>query len=148
MGRIEGGQTLNIDDRRKPLFMISVASELTDMHPQTLRTYERRGLVRPKRSLKKTRLYSMEDVERLRYIQQLTNELGLNLAGVERVLDLEEQLKSMRRQLDRLQVQLEEAMVSAARQAEEIHRSYRRELIQLPAREIVIRGRGRAEPRC
>lgn len=139
---------MDINDRRKPLFMISVASELADMHPQTLRMYERRGLVRPKRSLKQTRLYSMEDVERLRYIQQLTNELGLNLAGVERVLELEEQMESMRRELDRLQAQLEEAMMDATRQVEEIHRSYRRELIPLPGREIVIRGRRGPGPRC
>lgn len=139
---------MDINDRRKPLFMISVASELADMHPQTLRMYERRGLVRPKRSLKQTRLYSMEDVERLRYIQQLTNELGLNLAGVERVLELEEQMESMRRELDRLQAQLEEAMMDATRQLEEIHRSYRRELIPLPGREIVIRGRRGPGPRC
>jgi len=139
---------VDINDRRKPLFMISVASELADMHPQTLRMYERRGLVRPKRSLKQTRLYSMEDVERLRYIQQLTNELGLNLAGVERVLELEEQMESMRRELDRLQAQLEEAMMDATRQVEEIHRSYRRELIPLPGREIVIRGRRGPGPRC
>jgi len=139
---------VDINDRRKPLFMISVASELADMHPQTLRMYERRGLVRPKRSLKQTRLYSMEDVERLRYIQQLTNELGLNLAGVERVLELEERMESMRRELDRLQAQLEEAMMDATRQVEEIHRSYRRELIPLPGREIVIRGRRGPGPRC
>lgn len=139
---------MDINDRRKPLFMISVASELADMHPQTLRMYERRGLVRPKRSLKQTRLYSMEDVERLRYIQQLTNELGLNLAGVERVLELEEQMESMRRELGRLQAQLEEAMMDATRQVEEIHRSYRRELIPLPGREIVIRGRRGPGPRC
>ncbi len=139
---------MDINDRRKPLFMISVASELADMHPQTLRMYERRGLVRPKRSLKQTRLYSMEDVERLRYIQQLTNELGLNLAGVERVLELEERMESMRRELDRLQAQLEEAMMDATRQVEEIHRSYRRELIPLPGREIVIRGRRGPGPRC
>jgi len=148
MGRLEGGQSVDINDRRKPLFMISVASELADMHPQTLRMYERRGLVRPKRSLKQTRLYSMEDVERLRYIQQLTNELGLNLAGVERVLELEEQMESMRRELGRLQAQLEEAMMDATRQVEEIHRSYRRELIPLPGREIVIRGRRGPGPRC
>ena len=139
---------MDINDRRKPLFMISVASELADMHPQTLRMYERRGLVRPKRSLKQSRLYSMEDVERLRYIQQLTNELGLNLAGVERVLELEEQMESMRRELGRLQAQLEEAMMDATRQVEEIHRSYRRELIPLPGREIVIRGRRGPGPRC
>lgn len=132
---------MSIDDRSRPLFMISVAAELADMHPQTLRMYERRGLVRPKRSLKQTRLYSMEDVERLRRIQQLTNEFGLNLAGVERVLELEEKLEGMRRELDRLQARLQETIAEAARQAEEIHRSYRRELVALPRREIVVQRR-------
>jgi DNA-binding transcriptional MerR regulator len=73
--------------------MISVAAELAEMHPQTLRMYEPRGLIEPKRSPKGTRLYSQADVERLRRIQEMTTELGLNLAGVERVLELEEQLE-------------------------------------------------------
>src|SRR3954468_12722833 len=75
------------------VFMISVAAELADMHPQTLRMYEARGLVEPQRSPKGTRLYSQKDVERLRRIQEMTNELGLNLAGVEAVLDLEAKLQ-------------------------------------------------------
>ena len=83
------------DEMDRPLFMISVAAELAGMHPQTLRIYERRGLLRPQRSAKNTRRYSRRDVERLRRIQELT-ELGLNLAGVERVLAMEEQLAAMR----------------------------------------------------
>ena len=82
-------------DSDRPLFMISVAAELAGMHPQTLRLYERRGLVRPQRTAKNTRRYSERDVERLQRIQELT-ELGLNLAGVERVLAMEEQLNAMR----------------------------------------------------
>jgi MerR family transcriptional regulator/heat shock protein HspR len=92
------------------VFMISVAAELADMHPQTLRMYEQRGLIEPKRSPKGTRLYSHEDVERLRRIQQMTAELGLNLAGVEKVLELEEQLERTRRRvvaLERRRAQLE-----------------------------------------
>jgi len=85
------------------VFMISVAAELADMHPQTLRMYEQRGLIEPKRSAKGTRLYSHEDVERLRRIQQMTVELGMNLAGVERVFELEEQLDRMRRRLAALE---------------------------------------------
>ena len=81
---------MDLDDKLRPVFMISVAAELAEMHPQTLRMYERRGLIRPKRSSKSTRLYSMDDVERLRRIQQLVSECGLNLAGVERVLEMEE----------------------------------------------------------
>src|SRR5919108_5472661 len=85
------------------VFMISVAAELADMHPQTLRMYEARGLIEPKRSPKGTRLYSQDDVEKLRRIQEMTNELGLNLAGVERVLALEEQLERATRRLQQLE---------------------------------------------
>jgi MerR family transcriptional regulator/heat shock protein HspR len=85
------------------VFMISVAAELADMHPQTLRMYEQRGLIEPKRSPKGTRLYSHEDVERLRRIQQMTAELGLNLAGVEKVLELEQQLIQARRRVAALE---------------------------------------------
>src|SRR5438445_9215594 len=81
------------------VFMISVAAELADMHPQTLRMYEARGLIEPKRSPKGTRLYSHADVERLQRIQEMTAELGMNLAGVERVFELESQLSSMQRKL-------------------------------------------------
>jgi MerR family transcriptional regulator/heat shock protein HspR len=96
------------------VFMISVAAELADMHPQTLRMYEQRGLIEPKRSPKGTRLYSHEDVEKLRRIQQMTAELGLNLAGVEKVLELEEQLERTRKRVavlerrrDELQAEIE-----------------------------------------
>ncbi|MGI8728543.1 MAG: heat shock protein transcriptional repressor HspR [Solirubrobacteraceae bacterium] len=85
------------------VFMISVAAELADMHPQTLRMYEQRGLIEPKRSPKGTRLYSHEDVEKLRRIRQMTAELGLNLAGVEKVLELEEQLERTRRRVAALE---------------------------------------------
>jgi MerR family transcriptional regulator, heat shock protein HspR len=85
------------------VFMISVAAELAEMHPQTLRMYEARGLIEPKRSPKGTRLYSHADVERLRRIQEMTAELGLNLAGVERVLELEEKLQGMERKVEALE---------------------------------------------
>src|SRR5256714_8218675 len=81
------------------VFMISVAAELAEMHPQTLRMYEARGLIEPKRSPKGTRLYSREDVERLRRIQEMTAEMGMNLAGVKRVFELEDQLQSMSRKV-------------------------------------------------
>src|SRR4030042_804397 len=96
-----------LDDTVRPVFMISVAAELAEMHPQTLRMYERRGLINPKRSSKSTRLYSMEDVERLQRIQQLVGECGLNLAGVERVLQMEEQLVALQRRLEELQADME-----------------------------------------
>src|SRR2546429_670410 len=85
------------------VFMISVAAELADMHPQTLRMYEARGLISPKRSPKGTRLYSQEDVERLRRIQEMTAELGMNLAGVERVFELEDELAAMSRKVRALE---------------------------------------------
>jgi MerR family transcriptional regulator/heat shock protein HspR len=84
-------------DAERGVYMISVAAELAEMHPQTLRVYEARGLIQPKRSPKNTRLYSQRDVERLRRIQQMTSELGLNLAGVERVLDLERRIEELER---------------------------------------------------
>src|SRR4051812_30374515 len=83
-------------ERDRGVFMISVAAELAEMHPQTLRMYEARGLITPKRSPKNTRLYSQADVERLRRIQQMTTEEGLNLAGVETVLELEHRVERMR----------------------------------------------------
>ena len=92
------------------VFMISVAAELADMHPQTLRMYEQRGLIQPQRSPRGTRLYSQDDVERLRRIQEMTAELGLNLAGVERVLELEERLEVLERRyaaVERRRLELE-----------------------------------------
>src|ERR1700744_3608861 len=90
------------------VFMISVAAELAEMHPQTLRMYESRGLIEPKRSPKGTRLYSQKDVDRLRRIQEMTAELGMNLAGVERVFELEQQLEMMSRKVSALQRRAEE----------------------------------------
>jgi MerR family transcriptional regulator/heat shock protein HspR len=97
------------------VFMISVAADLAEMHPQTLRMYEQRGLIEPKRSPKGTRLYSHADVERLRRIQQMTVELGLNLAGVERVLELEEQLERARRRVEALERRRDELEREVAR---------------------------------
>jgi MerR family transcriptional regulator/heat shock protein HspR len=89
------------DDRG--VFMISVAAELADMHPQTLRMYEQRGLIEPQRSPKGTRLYSQADVEKLRRIQEMTTELGLNLAGVEKVMEMEQQLARAQRRVEQLE---------------------------------------------
>jgi MerR family transcriptional regulator, heat shock protein HspR len=88
-------------DEERGVYMISVAAELAEMHPQTLRVYEARGLIQPKRSPKNTRLYSQRDVERLRRIQRMTTELGLNLAGVETVLEMEERVERMKAELKR-----------------------------------------------
>ena len=109
-------------DRERPRYMISVAAELVGMHPQTLRIYEQRGLVRPGRTAGGTRLYSDADIERLRIIQQLTTELGLNLAGVEHVLRLEDELQRLQRRLARLEREMREAV-------DQVHRQYKRELV-------------------
>jgi MerR family transcriptional regulator, heat shock protein HspR len=119
-----------MDDRGR--YMISVAAELVGMHPQTLRIYEQKGLVRPKRTAGNTRLYSDIDLERLRLIQRLTTELGLNHAGVEHVLRLEDQLRKMQARFDRLEREMKERM-------REVERRYKRELVlwedpALPAR--------------
>jgi MerR family transcriptional regulator/heat shock protein HspR len=90
-------------DRARGVYMISVAAELAGMHPQTLRIYEARGLITPQRSPKNTRLYSQADVDRLRRIQELTSEMGMNLAGVERVFELEEEMERMRRRIAKLE---------------------------------------------
>jgi MerR family transcriptional regulator, heat shock protein HspR len=106
----------------RPRYMISVAADLVGMHPQTLRIYESKGLIRPRRTAGNTRLYSEADLERLRLIQRLTNELGLNLAGVEHVLRLQDELVRMRRRLDRMEREMRDAI-------SEVHRQYRRDLV-------------------
>jgi MerR family transcriptional regulator, heat shock protein HspR len=120
---------MDLEDRVRPLFMISVAAELAEMPPQTLRMYERRGLIRPKRSQKSTRLYSLEDVERLRRIQRLVTDCGLNLAGVERVLELEGDLESMQRRVQQLEAEMERVTAELVTRVEEVRRSYRHELV-------------------
>jgi MerR family transcriptional regulator, heat shock protein HspR len=119
-----------MDDR--PRYMISVAADLVGMHPQTLRIYEQKGLVRPQRTSGNTRLYSEADLERLKLIQRLTTELGLNLAGVEMVIGLEDQMNRMQRRMERMEHELREQM-------RDIERQYKRELVlwqepRLPAK--------------
>jgi MerR family transcriptional regulator, heat shock protein HspR len=109
-----------IDDR--PRYMISIAAELVGMHPQTLRIYESKGLVSPKRTAGNTRLYSEADLDRLKLIQRLTNELGLNLAGVEVVIRLEDELRKAHERIERLQQRLRDEI-------QEVHRQYRRDLV-------------------
>jgi MerR family transcriptional regulator/heat shock protein HspR len=117
-----------VDDRRRstisnrPRYMISVAADLVGMHPQTLRMYEAKGLVRPARTPGGTRLYSESDIERLRLVQRLTTELGLNLAGVEHVLRLQDELNRMRARMERLERELRAEIAS-------VHRSYKREVV-------------------
>ncbi len=115
-------------ERDRGVFMISVAAQLAKMHPQTLRMYEARGLIEPKRSPKGTRLYSQEDVEKLRRIQEMTAKLGLNLAGVERVLRLEEQIAGMQARIEQIELEALRAQVQLAHELEEVRRSFRAEL--------------------
>jgi MerR family transcriptional regulator/heat shock protein HspR len=113
---------VTVTDGDRPRYMISVAADLVGMHPQTLRMYEQKGLVHPKRTAGNTRLYSDRDVDRLRLIQRLTTELGLNLAGVERVLHMEDEMLRMRRRLERMEREMRQAL-------DEVHRQYRRDLV-------------------
>ena len=122
-------------DSDRGVFMISVAAELAEMHPQTLRMYEARGLITPKRSPKNTRLYSQDDVERLRRIQKMTAEEGLNLAGVETVLEMEEELARTRRELTRMRDRASELEARMAVEIDRIKRSMRAEIVPYGAYE-------------
>jgi MerR family transcriptional regulator, heat shock protein HspR len=113
-----------------PCYMISVAAELVGMHPQTLRMYEAKGLVRPQRTPGNTRLYSEADLARLRLIQTLKAELGINLAGVEIVLRLEDELRKVQRRLERLERQMHE-------EVRNVHKYYRRDLVPYRASETL-----------
>jgi MerR family transcriptional regulator/heat shock protein HspR len=126
-------------DRERGVYMISVAAELAGMHPQTLRIYEARGLITPKRSAKNTRLYSQQDVERLRRIQELTGELGMNLAGVERVFELERELERTRRRAERLEREVDAARQELEREVARVKQSFKRELVryQPPGAELI-----------
>jgi MerR family transcriptional regulator/heat shock protein HspR len=109
-------------EQERPRYMISVAAEIVGMHPQTLRIYENKGLVQPKRTPGNTRLYSERDLERVRLIQSLTTELGLNLAGVEQVLRMQDELERMRVRLERLEHEMRDAI-------KQVHSQYRREIV-------------------
>jgi MerR family transcriptional regulator, heat shock protein HspR len=111
-----------MSDIDRPRYMISVAAELVGMHPQTLRIYEQKGLVNPGRTAGNTRLYSDADVERLRLIQRLTSDWGLNLAGVERVLHMEDELERLRVRMERMEQEMRRSL-------DEVHRYYRRDLV-------------------
>src|SRR5215469_3255937 len=120
------------------VFMISVAAELAGMHPQTLRMYETRGLIEPKRSPKGTRLYSHKDVDRLRRIQEMTAELGMNLAGVERVFELEQQLEAMERKVKALEKRADE-LNSEVERLEKVRRELRAEIVPYAKGGAIVR---------
>jgi MerR family transcriptional regulator/heat shock protein HspR len=117
------------------VFMISVAAELAEMHPQTLRMYEARGLIAPKRSPKNTRLYSQADVDRLRRIQRMTSEEGLNLAGVETVLELEARVEKMRSELARMRKRAAQMEKRMGEELERLRKSLGGELVPYGAYE-------------
>jgi MerR family transcriptional regulator/heat shock protein HspR len=116
----------------RPLYMISVAAELAGMHPQTLRVYERRELLSPQRSSGNTRLYSDIDIERLRFIQHLTQEEGINLSGVVRIIELEDERAHMLAEMDTLRGMVEDIRRRMDREIEAAHASYRREIVLVP----------------
>ena len=130
--KLSAGERL---DQERGVFMISVAAELAEMHPQTLRMYEARGLITPKRSPKNTRLYSQADVERLRRIQQMTNDEGLNLAGVETVLELERRLERMRTEMARMRKRATEMENRMTQELERLRKSLGGELVPYGAYE-------------
>jgi MerR family transcriptional regulator, heat shock protein HspR len=132
----QGKGSARIEETRG-VFMISVAAELANMHPQTLRMYEARGLITPQRSPKNTRLYSQRDVERLRRIQRMTNEEGLNLAGVETVLELERTVERMRGELARMRQQAAEIEKRITREVEKVRRSLKAEIVPYGAYDVL-----------
>ena len=134
--------TASIDSDRG-VFMISVAADLAEMHPQTLRMYEARGLITPKRSPKNTRLYSQRDVERLRRIQQMTSEEGLNLAGVETVLEMEERVESMRAELEKMRRRTRELEQEMAEEVARVRQSLKAEIVPYGAYDVIDTRTGR-----
>jgi MerR family transcriptional regulator, heat shock protein HspR len=134
-GRGRARSRITVDSSRG-VFMISVAAELAEMHPQTLRMYEARGLITPKRSPKNTRLYSQDDVERLRRIQRMTAEEGLNLAGVETVLEMEEELERARAELARMRERTAELEAKMVEEMENLRRSMRAEIVPYGAYDV------------
>ena len=126
--------------RQRPVYMIGIASELIGVHPQTLRMYEQKGLMRPRKSIKNTRLYSQEDVDLGRYIQRLTQEMGMNLAGVKKVIDLERQVAKLEAEIRALREELDRKDLEHRRLIAEVHQSYKRELVLMP-RGVLARSR-------
>jgi MerR family transcriptional regulator/heat shock protein HspR len=123
------------DDR--PVYVISVAANLAGMHPQTLRAYDRQGLVTPGRAAGRGRRYSERDVALLREVQRLSQDEGVNLAGVKRILELETQVAALQRRITELQADLDSAHDDADQREAEVHRSYRRDLVPV-SRALVV----------
>ncbi|MFN8160307.1 MAG: helix-turn-helix transcriptional regulator [Solirubrobacterales bacterium] len=142
--RVTRTTTETVIDTERGVFMISVAAELAEMHPQTLRMYEARGLITPQRSPKNTRLYSQRDVDRLRRIQRMTTEGGLNLAGVEAVLDMEGRVEEMRSELERMRRRTAELEQEMEAEIERVRRSFKAEIVPYRRQEVVPAADARA----
>ncbi|GAB4286762.1 MAG: hypothetical protein Kow0067_10940 [Coriobacteriia bacterium] len=125
----------------RPLYMISVAAELAGMHPQTLRVYERKRLVQPRRSAGNTRLYSDADIERLRLIQRLTKEEGINLAGVTRIISLQRQIEELEAELEVAKAEASRKDVLLAAEIQRVRASMRADIVHVPTGRIVRRER-------
>lgn len=128
------------DDRDRALYIISVAAELAGVHPQTLRIYERKGLIEPSRTEGRSRRYSDRDIALLQRIQELTND-GVSLAGVRKVLELEAELEDARGRIEMLLAEIERAHEEIRRAVDDVHRTYRRDLVPVPR--AVVRTRAR-----
>jgi MerR family transcriptional regulator/heat shock protein HspR len=129
-----------MDENERALYIISVAAELAGVHPQTLRIYERKGLIEPQRTEGRSRRYSDRDIELLQHIQELTNE-GVGLAGVKRILELEAALETAEEEIERLRARVRRARQEVAEAEERVHRQYRRDLV--PVSKAVVRVRRR-----
>jgi MerR family transcriptional regulator/heat shock protein HspR len=121
-----------------PVFVISVAATLAGMHPQTLRQYDRLGIVSPGRTAGRRRRYSARDISLLRAVQRLSHEEGINLAGIKRILELENQVDALRARVGELQARLEETVAEMARREQQVHASYRRDLVPVDPRSVVV----------
>ncbi len=121
-----------------PVYVISVAAQLSGLHPQTLRQYDRMGLVSPGRATGRGRRYSMRDIEMLREIQRLSQRDGINLAGIKEILELQQLVTQLRAQVEELKVELEATRAAAARQVADVHASYRRDLVPVPEASVVL----------
>jgi MerR family transcriptional regulator/heat shock protein HspR len=125
-------------DDTTPMFVISVAAELSGLHPQTLRTYDRLGLVSPDRAVGRGRRYSSRDIEQLREVQRLSQQEGLNLAGIKRILELENQVLALQQRVAELRHEVEAAHAHAARQVKDAHASHRRDLVPFAQASAIV----------
>jgi MerR family transcriptional regulator/heat shock protein HspR len=127
-----------VADDERPVYVISIAAQLAGMHPQTLRTYDRLGLVSPGRTAGRGRRYSERDVALLREVQRLSQDEGINLAGIKRIIELEHQVDALRSRVGELQAEIDGAASEARRREAEVHASYRRDLVPVRPPEIVV----------